>query len=97
MDKKLVYKNMFNLIHNGYFVDKYIEVTTDGDDFFDDLDIILDELEEQYDTIQTTITEAKTDDVEDLESISAGIFNAIIIGCQLFDDEERIKKFVDMF
>lgn len=31
-----------------------------------------------------------------LEEVSANIFNAILIGCQLFDDEEQIMKFVEM-
>lgn len=36
------------------------------------------------------------DIVSHLEEVSANIFNAILIGCQLFDDEEEIMKFVDM-
>ena len=32
-----------------------------------------------------------------LENVAANIFNAILIGCQLFDDKERITEFVDMF
>lgn len=72
MDKELVYKNIFDLINNGFFLDKYIEATNDFD----------------YDI---------TKDIKELEDKSARIFNSIIIGCQLFDDKERIEKFVDMF
>ncbi len=37
------------------------------------------------------------ENIKFLEETSANVFNSILIGCQLFDDEERIKAFVDMF
>ena len=37
------------------------------------------------------------DKINKLEEISAGVFNAILIGSQIFDDQESIKEFVDKF
>ena len=101
MDKELVYNNIFNLINNGFFLDKYIELTTkvyDDDILIDDvgLDGNFDEVDEQVDK-PSKLDDNATEDIKYWEDISANIFNAIIVGCQLFDDEERIKKFVDMF
>lgn len=103
MNKELVYNNIFNLINNGFFLDKYIELTTkasDDDVSINDLglDGIFDEIDEQIDESSKLKDDGNaTEDIKFLEDIAANIFNAIIIGCQLFDDEERIKKFVDMF
>ena len=103
LNKELVYENIFDLINNGYFLDKYIELTTesfDDDIIVSDLDLsdIFDETNESVDDdpiINDNID--TTQDSKYLEDKTAKIFNAIIIGCQLFDDKERIKKFVDMF
>ena len=103
LNKELVYENIFDLINNGFFLDKYIELTTKSTEdnaIVSDLDFsdIFDETTETFD--DTSIINDNVDTMQDnkhLENIAAGIFNAIIIGCQLFDDKERIKKFVDMF
>jgi len=83
VDKELVYENIYDLINNGFFLDKYIELTPQKNAD----DILMDELdlEKQY------------EETKSLENTAANIFNAIIIGCQLFDDKERIERFVDMF
>ncbi len=100
MNKELVYSNMLNLINNGFFLDKYIELTTKNTVSIDeDLDVDFDLLEifDEQDNGEV-ITDVNEDEhYKYLEDMAARIFNAIIIGCQLFDDEERIKKFVDMF
>lgn len=72
MNKEIVYSNISNMINNGLFLDKYIELTKDYS--FD-------------------INDDKS--IEYLEHVAADIFNAILIGCQLFDDEDRIKEFVN--
>ena len=103
LNKELIYNNIFDLINNGFFLDKYIELTTesiDNDNIDSDFDLsdwsdIIDETNEQVKTTPTTNN--NVDITRHLEDIAARIFNAIIIGCQLFDDEERIKRFVDMF
>ena len=99
VNKELVYKNIYNLINNGFFVKKYIEATTkdvtSSDDFY-----ISDIFGESYDKETKTNNydiEKENENNKYLEDVAAGIFNAIIIGCQLFDDEERIKKFVNYF
>ncbi len=73
MDKDLVYNNIFELINEGFFFEKYKELTND---------------------VNEELTE---DNTKYLENISANIFNAILIGCQLFDEKDKITKFVDMF
>lgn len=78
MNKEKVYRNIFEMINNGLFFEKYVELTCD---------ISLDGLS----------GEAYEQTIDRLEDISAKIFNAILIGCQLFDDRERIIKFVNMF
>lgn len=103
MNKELVYSNIFELINNGFFLDKYIDLTTktnDNDILINDLNLydIFDEIDEQVDEASKLEDNSNAmEDIKHLENISARIFNAIIIGCQLFDDQERIKKFVDMF
>lgn len=103
MNKELVYSNIFDLINNGFFLDKYIDLTTkanDNDILINDLNLydIFDEIDEQVDEASKLEDNSNAmEDIKHLENISARIFNAIIIGCQLFDDQERIKKFVDMF
>lgn len=103
MNKELVYSNIFNLINNGFFLEKYIELTTkvyDDDILMNDLDLdgIFDEIGEQVDEVSKLENDGNAmEDVKHLEDIAAGVFNAIIIGCQLFEDQERIKKFVNMF
>lgn len=103
VNKELVYSNIFTLINNGFFLEKYIELTTkvcDDDILIDDLDLdgIFDEVDEQVDDVsKLEDNDHATKDIKHLEDIAASVFNAIIIGCQLFDDEERIKKFIDMF
>ena len=103
MNKELVYSNIFDLINNGFFLDKYIDLTTkanDNDILINDLNLydFFDEIDEQVDEASKIEDNSNTmEDIKHLENISARIFNAIIIGCQLFDDQERIKKFVDMF
>lgn len=37
------------------------------------------------------------DNINELEDISARVFNSIVIACQLFDDKERQVKFIDRF
>ena len=81
MNKEIVYNNIINLINNGFFLDKYIELT---DEYTNTNSIT-------SNNIDTTI------DSKFLEDKAADIFNAIIVGCQLFDDIEIIKEFVDMF
>ena len=91
LNKELVYKNIFDLINNGYFLDKYIELTTES---------INNDIEDEYNYWKDIIDDKKESvfaKTKDLEETASKIFNAIIIGCQLFDDQERIKKFVDMF
>ena len=43
------------------------------------------------------LNEYSEEKIEYLENKAANIFNAILIGCQLFDDNERILKFINMF
>ena len=108
MNKELVYRNMVNLIENGFFIDKYIELTTkqfnllDDDSFLDDTDLdgfFGEKSQQENNEIESDNDVSKIHDEYNkyLEDISARIFNAVIIGCQLFDDEEIIKKFVDKF
>lgn len=124
LNKELVFKNIFDLINNGFFLDKYIELTTmsyinsDYDDYdfsdaFDESDIDNDFYEFDFSDAfddnyinETNESEEKpiiSNNIETeqdrgwLEDRAAAIFNAIIIGCQLFDDKERIERFVDMF
>ena len=73
MDKELIYNNICDLINNGYFLKKYIELT-----YYEDIDDI-----------------NNSDNIKRLENIAANIFNAIVIGCQLFDNQELIISFVD--
>ena len=75
MDKGIIYNNIFEMINDGFFLNKYVEMTKD---------IVLDNPNDE-------------NNVKQLENISAGIFNSILIGCQLFDDRGQIEKFVDMF
>ncbi len=37
------------------------------------------------------------EDIRELEDISAKLFNAIVIACQLFDDRERQESFINLF
>ena len=107
MNKEVIYENIFKLINEGFFLDKYIELTTPSciEEFdwraFDDTDISLDiDLDEESDQIMLDSDCNKLSDeikIKHLEDVAAKLFNAILIGCQLFDDEERIKKFVDLF
>ena len=78
MDKNKIHKNILKMIDNGFFLNKYIELT--GNTYIDESN-----MEENARTIQF------------LENMASSIFNAILIGCQLFDDEERIIKFVNEF
>ena len=88
MNKEIVYKNMFKMINDGFFLDKYIELTEEQKNwnyfYNEDSD---NAYEEQSEFEKFTI----------LEEIATNIFNAILLGCQLFDDEEKIKKFVNKF
>ena len=98
LDKALVYENILDLISNGFFLDKYIELTTES--FDDDASTIDFDLSEIFDepNDDLSIINDDSDKIQNskkLEHQAAGIFNAIIIGCQLFDDTERIKEFVD--
>lgn len=93
MNKELVYENIYNLINNGFFIDKYIELTTACNDLLDGIELDFPILSDS----DTPQEEKEEERIKRLEDVSARIFNAIIIGCQLFDDEERIKKFVDTF
>ena len=78
MNKEIVVNNINDLLNNGFFLDKYIELTEN---------IVLPERENpNYDRISKR-----------LEEIAANLFNAILIGCQLFDDRERQVMFIDMF
>ena len=72
MNKDLVYDNICDMVNNGYFLNKYIELTSDY-----------------------AYTELTDEDIKYLEDVSSRIFNAIVIGCQLFDDEELINRFVN--
>lgn len=72
MNKDLVYDNICDMVNNGYFLNKYIELTSDY-----------------------AYTELTDEVVKYLEDVSSRIFNAIVIGCQLFDDEELINRFVN--
>jgi len=78
MDKEQVYKNIFEMINDGFFARKYAELTKE-------INLPVASIDE-YDEV-----------MQRLENISANIFNAILIGCQLFDDKEKIVEFVDMF
>lgn len=102
LNKELIYENIFDLINNGFFLDKYIELTTKSfddimaNDF--DLSDFFDGQNEQFDNVSTINDNVEeTKNIKYLEDTAAGIFNAIIVGCQLFDDKKIIKKFVDMF
>lgn len=100
LDKELVYENILNLISNGFFLDKYIELTTES--FDNDASTIDFDLREIFDEPNDDLLiinddSDKIQNIKKLEHQAAGIFNAIIIGCQLFDDIERIKEFVDIF
>jgi len=78
MNKQKVYENIYKMINDGLFLNKYIELTKD----ISLLDLVGNEFE---------------DNLRFLENVSASIFNSILIGCQLFDDENLIVKFVDTF
>ena len=73
MNKEKVYQNIYEMINNGLFLDKYIELT-------EDIDFKKSSYEEYDNTMKL------------LENKAADIFNSILIGCQLFDDKERITR-----
>ena len=78
MNKNSIYNNICDMLQNGFYFEKYCELTQH---------ITLDGLEGIF----------YTKAYEELKNISANIFNAILIACQLFDDRERQEKFIEDF
>ena len=78
LSKEEIYQNIFEMINNGFFLNKYIELTSDYN--LDGLDAV-----------------KRESVIKELEEISANIFNAILIACQLFHDEERRNAFANFF
>lgn len=76
MDKEKVYENIYTMLNEGFFFDKYTELT---------------------EKISLLEYERNKEIAQYLENTSANLFNAILIGCQLLDNKNKIIKFVDMF
>ena len=112
IDKEKIYENIYKMINDGFFLEKYIELTTNTQSVPSELEdenlinelftfslVVGEDKENNEDNIidEELICGLKREEITSLQDLAAELFNSILIGCQLFDDEERIKKFVDRF